>query len=406
MEASNMDKKQVTYDVPVINMPWLKGRVEDLDKKAVKLGTDPISFTIIRTWTKRTQDAEGHKYNKLMNEITITGIAPKLAGWSFLGTIQHTEAGNILRVINETQIPEQYRIVKQLCGHCNKDRNRKDTYLVTHEDGSFKQLGKSCLKDYTGHVSPAYLAALAQFIDELNKSGDRDYESNRFPLEVPSATFLRMACEAVVDSGAYITNKQAEFTNKHSTSIHAWMSLFPPKGPGIKFTPLIHTEAGETLFNKVQESLKELDLKSVKSDFEHNVLMSWKKEIAEHREVGILGAAIMIHEKALLKKLEFKNNSDSTWIGAVKERSEFEVTITKKFGFETAFGYMAMILMKDESGNILVWKTGTGFEGKGVGDKFRIKATVKKHDTYQDIKQTVLTRCILLQDTMQNIVAN
>jgi hypothetical protein len=401
-----MENKQVTFQVPVINMSWLNGRVEELNKKATKLGTEQIVVTVLRTWTKRTKDENGREYDKLMNEITISGIAPKIAGWSFLGTIQHTEAGNILRLINETSIPEQYRTVKQTCGHCNKDRNRKDTYLVAHEDGSFKQLGKSCLKDYTGHISPAHLAMLAEFIDQLNRAGDSDYEpSKRFPMEVPAMTYLRMACEAVAQDGAYITRKQSELANALATSDHAWMSLFPPRGK-TSFVPLTHTVAGETLFNKVVESLNELDAQATKTDFEHNVLMASKKEMVQRRDAGLLAAAIMIHEKALLKKIDIQKNSDSKHVGTVKERSEFEVTITKKFGFETAFGFMTMILMKDAAGNIFVWKTGTGFDNVSVGDKLKIKATVKKHDEYQGIKQTILTRCVVVEEKVQQAVAN
>lgn len=398
-------QKQITFQVPEINMSWLKGRVEELNKKAHKLGTPAVVFSVLRTYVKRTKDSEGREYDKMMNEIAISGIAPKLAGWSFLGTIQHTENGNIIRVINETAIPEEYRATKRVCGHCNKDRNRKDTYLVTHEDGTFKQVGKSCLKDYTGHISPAHLAMLAEFIDQLNKGEDSDYEENsRFPMEVPSNTFLRMACEAVVREGAYVTRKQTEITHGTATSDLAWMSLFPPKGT--KFIPLTNTPAGEKLFNDVVNSLLELDSNNKKTDFEHNVLMAWKKGIIERREAGILGAAVLIHEKALLKKIDLKKNADSNWVGTVKERTNFNVVVTKRLGFETSFGYMVMILMKDQAGNILVWKTGTGFnESVSVGDELTIKATVKKHDEYQGVKQTILTRCTVLEKKLQNNIA-
>lgn len=398
-------QKQITYQVPVINMSWLMGRIQELNKKAHKLDTPAIVFSVLRTYVKRTKDSEGREYDKMMNEITISGIAPKLAGWGFLGTIQHTENGNILRVINETSIPEIYRTTKQVCGHCNKDRNRKDTYLVAHDDGTVKQVGKSCLKDYTGHISPAHLAMLAEFIDQLNRGEDSDYEPNsRFPMEIPSGTFLRYACEAVVVDGAYITRKQTEITNGLSTSDYAWMSLFPPKGT--KFSPLSKTEAGEKLFDAVVNSLVELESKNNKSDFEHNVLMAWKKGTIERRETGILGAAIMIHEKALLKKIDLKKNMDSNWVGTVKARTEFDVVVTKRLGFETAFGYMTMILMKDQAGNILVWKTGTGFnESVSVGDELKIKGTIKKHDEYQGIKQTILTRCSIIEKKLQNNVA-
>ena len=196
------------------------------------------------------------------------------------------------------------------------------------------------------------------------------------------------------------------------TSVHAWMSIFPPRRSDRKsdFTPLSKTNAGEILFNKVVDSLYELDAKPTKSDFEHNVLVNWKKGVVQRRDAGLLAAAIMIHEKALLKKIDLQKDADSKHVGTVKERREFEVTITKKLGFETAFGIMFMILMKDTEGNVIIWKTGTGFNDRhynaSVGHKFKIKATVKKHDEYQGIKQTIVTRCAVVEEKVEEAVAN
>ena len=394
-------QKQITYKVPVVNMPWLMGRIEELNKKAHKLDTPAIVFNIIRTYTKRTKDSHGREYDKMMNEITISGIAPKLAGWSFLGTIQHTENGNVVRAINEIEIPVEYRTVKRACDHCKKDRNRKDTYLVVSESKEFKQLGKACLKDYTGHISPAHLAALAEFIDQLNNGEDSEYESNgKFELLAPSLAFLRMACEAVVKQGAYITRKQTEITKGFATSEYAWTSLFPPKkSDKSDFIPLTETPPGESLFSHVIDSLAELDTQKNKTSFEHNVLVACRQEMIARRDIGLVAAAIMLYEKNLIKKIDLKKNQESAWVGAVKEKREFDVVVYKKLGFETAFGYMRMILMKDTAGNVFMWKTGTGFSGNiSVGDNIKIKGTIKKHDEYQGVKQTILTRCSLLEE--------
>jgi len=400
-------EKQVTYQIPLVNMPWFQGRVQELNKKAVKLGTDPITFEVLRTWTKKTKDSEGRPYEKIMNQVSISGIAPKLDGWSFLGTIQHTDNGNILRAIKEVTIPVEYRNVKRACDHCNKDRNRKDTYLVVNESNEFKQLGKACLKDYTGHISPAFLAAMAEFIDQLNQSDDKDYESNgKFDLVVDSRTFLRFVCEAVVSNGAYVTRNQSQLAKAFASSDLAWMSIFPPRMGSSSFVPLTTTVAGESLFNKVVATLSELETRNNINSFEHNVLMAWKKETVSSREIGLLGAAVLIYEKDLLKKIDLKKDQESGWVGTTGERSDFQVTITKKFTFDTAFGFMTMVMMKDSDGNILMWKTGTGTSHLSTGDVIKIKGTVKKHDTYQSVKQTILTRVVILEEKDEKEVVN
>jgi len=47
--------------------------------------------------------------------------------------------------------------------------------------------------------------------------------------------------------------------------------------------------------------------------------------------------------------------------------------------------------MIDKKGNVFVWFT-KSYQEWEAGDKFEIKGTVKKHDTYNDLKQTHLSR--------------
>jgi hypothetical protein len=399
-------QEQITYRVPVINMPWLMDRVEKLNKKADKLGTPAIVFSVIRSYNKLTKDANGREYVKPMNEIAISGIAPKLAGWSFQGTIQHTENGNILRAINETAIPEAYRSVKRLCDHCNKDRNRKDTYLVVNENNEFKQLGKSCLKDYTGHISPAHLAMLAEFIDQLNNADQNEYPSSgHYPLEVFTGEFLRMCCESVVAHGGFVTRKQAELGTETATANRAWMSLFPPRMTST-FVPLSHTTAGAELYDKVVSALVDLEQKKDISAFEHNILMVWKQGVVTNRETGLFAAAILIYERALVKKLNLALDQESNWVGTVKDRTEFTLTVSKKMSYDSAFGFVTIILMKDSVGNVFVWKTSTGTSSVSVGDTLKIKGTIKKHETYHEVKQTILTRCVIISEESEKTVAS
>jgi hypothetical protein len=48
--------------------------------------------------------------------------------------------------------------------------------------------------------------------------------------------------------------------------------------------------------------------------------------------------------------------------------------------------------MKNEQGNVLVWKTSKSLNIE-EGEKFTIIGTVKEFNTYDGTKQTILTRC-------------
>jgi hypothetical protein len=52
--------------------------------------------------------------------------------------------------------------------------------------------------------------------------------------------------------------------------------------------------------------------------------------------------------------------------------------------------------MLDNDGRTLTWFANTNPE-MNVGEKYRIKGTVKKHDEYNEWKQTILTRVKVLE---------
>lgn len=96
--------------------------------------------------------------------------------------------------------------------------------------------------------------------------------------------------------------------------------------------------------------------------------------------------------KALIKERTPKG-PESSFIGAVGEKLQLKVTIERSFGFDSKFGYTYIHKFRSESGDVLVWKTGSSLEqnhGQAI-----LKGTVKAHTEYQGEKQTELTRCKL-----------
>lgn len=92
----------------------------------------------------------------------------------------------------------------------------------------------------------------------------------------------------------------------------------------------------------------------------------------------------------------------SKHIGTEGEKMELDVEMTASIPFESEYGGGTVYKFKDAEGNELVWMTSAGLKtGKNdlgcdtyahVGDKLRIKFTVKGHDTYCDVPQTKIYR--------------
>lgn len=107
----------------------------------------------------------------------------------------------------------------------------------------------------------------------------------------------------------------------------------------------------------------------------------------------------------------------STWQGEVKKRLAVTATLTASMNWDTQYGVQFLHLLKDAAGNVYKWKTniplgyyeevtgndyayienGKKLNWHNIEDKnaesFTITGTVKDHEVYKGVKQTVLTRC-------------
>lgn len=74
------------------------------------------------------------------------------------------------------------------------------------------------------------------------------------------------------------------------------------------------------------------------------------------------------------------------------EREPFYVNYYNRFSLETVYTYTFM----DAQGNLLYWQTTKEIKDAQAGDIYTIKGTVKEHREKYGNKQTVLTRCKVL----------
>ena len=94
----------------------------------------------------------------------------------------------------------------------------------------------------------------------------------------------------------------------------------------------------------------------------------------------------------------FNNPITGNWVGEVGERLQLKLHIDRVIegsGFrfnDGPWGHTSsyLILMSDKDGNEYKWSTTCWYK---EGEDVEFKATVKAHETYNDKKQTVLTRC-------------
>lgn len=90
----------------------------------------------------------------------------------------------------------------------------------------------------------------------------------------------------------------------------------------------------------------------------------------------------------------------SAWVGDVGERLRgLSVTVMFETHIESEWGGAKLVKFTDTDGNEFGWfGSGVAIYDLKKGDEVILTGTVKKHDTYQGIKQTMLTRCLVEGD--------
>ena len=105
--------------------------------------------------------------------------------------------------------------------------------------------------------------------------------------------------------------------------------------------------------------------------------------------VAIMAEAKRAKAEAVRAEIEAEAEA-SSHVGSVGERLEIEVGDVRAItSWETSFGLTFLWKITDTVGNVFLWRT-TNLVPDGTT---KLRGTVKGHDEFNGIKQTVLTRC-------------
>lgn len=101
-----------------------------------------------------------------------------------------------------------------------------------------------------------------------------------------------------------------------------------------------------------------------------------------------------------ISKLRERRLSPSNFVGEVSDRNVFDLTLKFKLDFQNYFNGRPVTSwlnsLVDGQGNVFVyWGKCLG----NKGDNIKVKATIKEHKVYKGIKQTIVNRPTILEET-------
>lgn len=388
----------------------LQKKVESINRKATKIGMRPITMIVtdstplylscFRGDYYKTEEPDEHWLGVEIprSEVTLDGEAPCYEGWKFVATLSPTENGNLINTVPDYTRPlTEYVDRMGECDHCNQKRNRKETFVVEHENGEIKMVGRSCLKDFMGHMSPQQLADYAQFWMSLEKMDDEEsdiYGNDARMLYCVSLEKWLTASAAMIRINGFVSNKVAKDGEGYSTSMLVTDYFFPPKG--VKRQELPITEEDEIVGKKTLSwMLNASESLRLRSNYMSNLHVIATNGYVNSNGFGLATSAVFFYLKELAES-KVTNPSKSVPVGKQGDRLCTEVTVMAVRPTETYYGNCGVHTLQDDNGNQFVWFASNSAVWLETGRKYRVSARVKNHQIYRSIHQTVVTHVKVL----------
>ena len=396
-----------TYYILEENMPRLEKKMQRIQNKCAKYGCE-FHFEIVGE-EFREITVDGSTYTTKFIIVEAEGIAV-LNGWRFVGTIDHHEEGNIIRQTDYSiDIPERFRYSDPVCEHCQTKRRRKNTCIVLNtETGEFRQVGNSCLHDYTCGFDADFAARYISWFDTLIQ-GETPYSGMSYTRYYNTKEMIQFSAEVYLKFG--YQNSLYDYPTKSRVRDFYNIETGCTRYMGVNHMNKCISDMKEVSFNSKSHEAKMLSeaelswIADQNSDntYIHNLKTVCSLECIKSSDVGIL---VSIHqaysnylgklEEDMAKKETFQNEkNNSQHQGQIGDSISFIAeTVTLLSGCYTKFGYTAMYKLVDELNNVYIWKTGTDMN---EGCRYEIRGKVKAHTEFQGVLQTEITRCRIVK---------
>lgn len=415
-------------------------RLERLAKKAARYGV-PFSYTVgdehpcvVNVYAFDYVNHEQYierSYTVAAVDIDVDCDGFIMAdGWRVLARIEHGDKGNIVTAFGGAEIRPEWYNAPSRCDHCGTNRARSVTFIVEHENGDVRQVGKSCLKDYTG-IAPALalmwaevgdifpgmdctasewgerhpavmystVKVLAHAFDEIRARGyikSNDNNSTReavadkvreeiAPSDAGIAEAEKMV-EWLVTCGAKDDADDAELRTLYETA-------FDEFGDGAKADQDAYYKRCAAVYRAWGRL----------GNLERDCVPFARSGYTKSSGIGRLCYIPVAYKKYLARKADAEaKEADrqiareaSNHVGNVGDRIEFvAVKVECVASWETAYGRTFLYRFTDANGNVFVWfASGAFLERNGI----TVRGTIKTHDERDGVKQTVLTRCRIIE---------
>lgn len=414
-----------TYAIRETDVAQFHKLVANANKKALKLGVAEYTVEVGKPYSVEFVERGVTRFETLV-KVTIVGTTPKFSGWKLVGVVSplKTDSGELLPLV--TTVPGEHVQTSTKardplwCDHCKVRRDRLESFIVAHDDGSERQVGRNCLTDFLGdaRMSPAGLANLMNTLASISNTvaewhkGPRQFSADSLNLVLACTLSAIRAFGWVTTKEAMATGTKTSTKVRVSEILHAfmrapdctnltpddalvqvqiWQGNYQPQ-----YTGNLPTAADFTKVSDYRNKLAViLDEEAEGNEYMDAIRLLNFAGTVNAKALGIAVSIIAMVDRKTgtttdpVKTLLLNAQKTSKPVGQPKKREVFSgLTFIENFRTND----FSIATFVDPNGNII--KTFT-HQVLLPGTKVDLKATVVRHDVYKGINQTIVNRPVV-----------
>lgn len=394
------------YLIPTENMESFEKKIARIRRKAERAKVD-FSYQRLEPIQKET-DLPG-----VTVECVPVMVECKIhyENWIVIAVLDHHEVGNVIHLVEgewrpsaELALPSRFRTAKSFCEHCNTMRSRNKTVVIYNtQTKQFKQVGTTCLREYTGGIDAEAIAAFEEAIKSpeefLGVSG-----SSKFFIETKdylSAVVATMSLYGFMSKKkAAEINEEVRYNNNIkrveatcTKAVHLMTNNEKPNEMSNKWHNIYKSKDTEAF---VEDALEWIKSYNEPNDFMENLRVICSGSHIKVSDVGFAACLMDLYKRHLeyekTRKQKAQENEMYRYYGEVGEKVTLNGKLACVTSYSTQFGVMFIYKMIYNSA-IFVWKTSKYLGIDDSGAEVNLVGTIKEHSEFRGVKQNMLVRC-------------
>ena len=387
------------YLIPIENMESFEKKIARIRRKAERAKVD-FSYKRLEPIQKET-DLPG-----VTVECVPVMVECKIhyENWIVIAVLDHHEVGNVIHLVEgewrpsaELALPSRFRTAKSFCEHCNTMRSRNKTVVIYNtQTKQFKQVGTTCLREYTGGIDADMIAAFEECTKEPTEFTGFTSHSKWY---IDIKDFLA----GVVASSSlygYVSKSKAraisEENNKATVepTCDITVRLMSCQSVEKEWEDIYESDDTKTFVEEALEWIKNMDAESY--SYFDNLKVVCSSELVELKNIGYAASLIASYKNHLkaekkLKEAE-KQNEMYHYYRNVDDKVSLQGNLACVANYDTQFGTMYVYKMI-QSSCIFVWKTSKYLGIEDSGKEVIITGKIKEQSEFRGVRQNILTRC-------------